>query len=107
MVDLLDREMSFVDSWDIQDLVEGFLKHIWKDLFVQDLQIHFMRLLANLKAMSDYKMEGKKGPLRTQSFLLLCMIFIKIPMLFIGVHPENASSPKLIFMHEGRHPSPM
>ena len=40
----LDMEMSFVDSKDIQDMIEGLVAFIWKGLYNEDLQIPFRRL---------------------------------------------------------------
>ena len=40
----LDMEMSFVDSKDIQDMIEGLVKYIWKGLYNEDLETPFMRL---------------------------------------------------------------
>ena len=40
----LDMEMSFVDSKDIQDMIEGLVKFVWKGLYNEDLQTPFMRL---------------------------------------------------------------
>ena len=37
----LDMEMSFVDSKDIQDMIEGMVSYIWKGLYGTDLQTPF------------------------------------------------------------------
>jgi aspartyl-tRNA synthetase len=40
----LDIEMSFIQEQDIQDLIEGLLKHIWRKIFNIDLQTPFPRI---------------------------------------------------------------
>jgi len=40
----LDMEMSFVDEADIQDIIEGLFKKLWKQFFNVDLKTPFARL---------------------------------------------------------------
>ncbi|NLL94815.1 MAG: aspartate--tRNA ligase [Thermoplasmatales archaeon] len=40
----LDMEMSFVDSKDIQDTVEGLLSYVWKGMYGTELETPFLRM---------------------------------------------------------------
>ena len=40
----VDMEMSFVEEKDIQDVVEGLLKKVWKDILNQDIVTPFIRM---------------------------------------------------------------
>ena len=40
----IDVEMSFVDENEIYDITERLLKHIWKEVLDQDIQIPFMKM---------------------------------------------------------------
>ena len=40
----VDLEMSFVDEIDVQNLVEGMLKKVWKDVLNQDIVTPFIRM---------------------------------------------------------------
>jgi len=40
----LDLEMSFVDEHDIQEIIEGLLKHVWKEVLNIDIQTPFPRM---------------------------------------------------------------
>ena len=49
----IDLEMSFAEEKDVQDIVEGMLKHIFKKALGQDRQTPFPRITFN-EAMSKY-----------------------------------------------------
>jgi len=49
----IDLEMSFVDEKDVQDVMEGMLKHIFKNSINVDLQIPFSRITFH-EAVSKY-----------------------------------------------------
>ncbi|MDR0888019.1 MAG: aspartate--tRNA ligase [Candidatus Methanoplasma sp.] len=40
----LDIEMSFVDSKDIQDLIEGLVAYVWKGLYGKEIKTPFIRI---------------------------------------------------------------
>ena len=49
----LDMEMSFVDSKDIQDMIEGLIACVWKGLFGREIEIPFRRI-GYKEAMESY-----------------------------------------------------
>ena len=49
----LDMEMSFVDTKDIQNMIEGLIVHVWKGLYDKDLKTPFRRI-AYKEAMESY-----------------------------------------------------
>ncbi|MCL1810623.1 MAG: aspartate--tRNA ligase [Methanomassiliicoccaceae archaeon] len=49
----LDMEMSFVDSKDIQDMIEGLIAYVWKGLFGKEIDIPFRRI-GYTEAMESY-----------------------------------------------------
>ncbi len=49
----VDMEMSFVDEQDIQNVVEGLLKKVWKDVLNMDIKTPFIRMPWDI-AMNKY-----------------------------------------------------
>ena len=49
----IDMEMSFVDTKDIQDMIEGLIAYVWKGLYGKDLKTPFMRI-GYKEAMESY-----------------------------------------------------
>ncbi|MDR3074482.1 MAG: aspartate--tRNA ligase [Candidatus Methanoplasma sp.] len=49
----IDMEMSFVDSKDIQDMIEGLVAYIWKGLYGREIEIPFRRI-GYREAMESY-----------------------------------------------------
>ena len=49
----IDMEMSFVETKDIQDMIEGLVAHVWKGLYGKELKTPFMRI-GYREAMESY-----------------------------------------------------
>ena len=49
----IDMEMSFVDSKDIQNMIEGLVAHVWKGLYGKELKTPFRRI-GYREAMESY-----------------------------------------------------
>lgn len=49
----LDLEMSFVQESDVQNIIEGLFKHLWKKLYNKDLALPFARMTYD-EAMTMY-----------------------------------------------------
>jgi len=49
----LDMEMSFVDTKDIQDVIEGLVAHVWKGLYNKEMKTPFRRI-GYREAMESY-----------------------------------------------------